>query len=188
MARMAPVLVKEWKIMKFPIQFTICQNDHTWLLLGKLKRQDMPKSILPELFTYQINGKTPCFEGGWKKVAVYYVVGGYGMHKPLATTKKHSPAAGHNHKNSSQTKKIQFRPRLSALGLIYCFLGVWGIHKSLGSNILGRNWKSMWKPYTGSIFDFLQKKNCYSFLRLCFLQIIHFWAILVLTCFLVKSQ
>ena len=79
------------------------------------------------------------------------------MHKPSATTKKHSPAAGHNHKNSSQTKKIQFRPRLSALGLIYCFLGVWGIHKSLGSNILGRNWKSMWKPYTGSIFDFLQK-------------------------------
>ena len=79
------------------------------------------------------------------------------MHKPSATTKKHSPAAGHNHKNSSQTKKIQFRPRLSALGPIYCFLGVWGIHKSLGSNILGRNWKSMWKPYTGSIFDFLQK-------------------------------
>ena len=85
-------------------------------------------------------------------------VGGYRMHKPLATTKKHSPAAGHNHKKSSQTKKIQFRPRLSAPGLIYCFLGVWGIHKSLGSNILGRNWKSMWKPCTGSIFDFLQKK------------------------------
>ena len=84
-------------------------------------------------------------------------LGGYGMHKPLATTKKHSPAAGHNYKKSSQTKKIQFRPRLSALGLIYCFLGVWGIQKSLGSNILGRNWKSMWKPYTGSIFDFLQK-------------------------------
>ena len=36
-------------------------------------------------------------------------------------------------------------------------LGVWGIHKSLGSHFLGWNLKSMWKPYTGIIFEFLKK-------------------------------
>ena len=40
----------------------------------------------------------------------------------------------------------------------FCFLGVWSIHKSHGSHFLSRNWKFMWKPYTGSIFDFMDKK------------------------------
>ena len=45
-----------------------------------------------------------------------------------------------------------------ALTAWFCFLGVWSIHKYLGSCFLGRNWKFMWKSYTGNIFDFMVKK------------------------------
>ena len=57
------------------------------------------------------------------------------------------------------------------------------IWRSLGSNILAQNWKSMWKPYTVNILYLMGKKFCYSFFRLCLLKIANFSKILTKTCF-----
>ena len=48
---------------------------------------------------------------------VHCTVGWYGMHKRLDFSNQHSPAVGHDHKLSSEPKKLKIGPTCTALDL-----------------------------------------------------------------------
>ena len=80
------------------------------------------------------------------------------MRKYLDFSKKHISAPGHTQFQSSETKKLKIGSTSGALGLIFWFLGVWGIHKSLGSHFLAKIENLCGNPILGA-FLILWTKN-----------------------------
>ena len=67
MARMAAVLVKECKIMKFPIQFTICQNATYLTSSGQAKEARYAQINITRVIYISNQWENTMFRGRLKK-------------------------------------------------------------------------------------------------------------------------
>ena len=96
--------------------------------------------------------------GIWLIIVELCPVGCYQMPQLVVFSIQHIPTCANIHKKWLRKRKNPKTASWSSLALKMCILGVWAIHKSLGSDFWPRNWKSMWKPYAVNIFYFLLKK------------------------------